>query len=546
MIRISPPGRQGRQGSIFGSGSPGVPGALAVLSVSLVGLPTPAHATGFSDLGRDVRPRTETAVTIDGGLRLRGQLFHNFDLDRGLDPSGQPLFPVPLADPTAQAFAFADARLRTDLAVFPPFGGLAVKARLDVLDDLVLGSTPEGDPAGSTRQRPPPAGLRLERAWGEAVTPVGVLAAGRMGSHWGLGMATNGGDCEDCDAGDTADRIAFVTPLAGHLWAIAYDFTASGPVVERPLRARVLDVEPMDDVRTVTFALLAPRTPEARDRRRLAGKATLEYGAYASYRWQTSDIPAATVDTGRPVVLDAGQVVPRGASALGCGAWVRLTMPHARVELEPAALFGRADEASRIPGVDMRDVFTSTQLGAALESELGAPEGPFGAGLDLGFASGDPAPGFGAFARPDAPAPRPGQLDGPQATPRRDDRIDNFRFHADYRIDRILFREIIGTVTDAWYLRPHARVRAARFGAGELSASLAAILSFAVEATSTPGGESPLGLELDPTIRYESKDGFLVAVEYAVLFPFSGLDNPSENLPAKPAQLARIHLGYGF
>ena len=44
--------------------------------------------------------------------------------------------------------------------------------------------------------------------------PIGILAAGRMGSHWGLGMLANGGDCLDCDAGDAADRIAFVTPLA--------------------------------------------------------------------------------------------------------------------------------------------------------------------------------------------------------------------------------------------------------------------------------------------------------------------------------------------
>ena len=42
---------------------------------------------------------------------------------------------------------------------------------------------------------------------------------------------------------------------------------------------------------------------------------------------------------------------------------------------------------------------------------------------------------------------------------RRDNRIDNFRFHSDYRVDRILFREIIGTVTDAMYAKPHARLR---------------------------------------------------------------------------------------
>ena len=49
-----------------------------------------------------------------------------------------------------------------------------------------------------------------------------------MGAHFGLGIAANGGDCEDCDHGDAADRFAFVSPLAGHLVAVAYDIAATG------------------------------------------------------------------------------------------------------------------------------------------------------------------------------------------------------------------------------------------------------------------------------------------------------------------------------
>ena len=32
---------------------------------------------------------------------------------------------------------------------------------------------------------------------------IGYLAGGRMGHHWGLGMLGNGGDCPDCDSGDS-------------------------------------------------------------------------------------------------------------------------------------------------------------------------------------------------------------------------------------------------------------------------------------------------------------------------------------------------------
>ncbi|MBI5545790.1 MAG: hypothetical protein HY901_18020, partial [Deltaproteobacteria bacterium] len=43
-----------------------------------------------------------------------------------------------------------------------------------------------------------------------------------------------------------------------------------------------------------------------------------------------------------------------------------------------------------------------------------------------------------------------------------------------------------------------------------------------------------------------SRDGFQAALEYAVLFPLAGLDNPSQGLVAKPAQLMRLHLAYLF
>ena len=154
----------------------------------------------------------------------------------------------------------------------------------------------------------------------------------------------------------------------------------------------------------------------------------------------------------------------------------------------------------------------------------------------------DRAPGLGAF--PGSTAAKAGELDGAQVSPPRDTRADNFRFHPDYRIDRILFHEIIGTVTDAFYARPHARVTLLRGGPGELRAAAAAIASFAVEPTSTPGNARPLGVEIDPTLLYESRDGFQIAFEYALLVPLAGLDGSAQS--ATVAQLARLRLGYLF
>ncbi len=77
-----------------------------------------------------------------GYLRGRAEALRNLDLDRGLLPSGQPIFPTPLGDPTAQWLTSADMRLRTDLAIYAPGGGVAVKVRLDTLDNVGLGSMP--------------------------------------------------------------------------------------------------------------------------------------------------------------------------------------------------------------------------------------------------------------------------------------------------------------------------------------------------------------------------------------------------------------------
>jgi uncharacterized protein (TIGR04551 family) len=505
-----------------------------------------AGATGFTDIGDDLRSHVRSIFDIHGYFRARGEMFYNLDLDRGPTPSGQLLFPVPLSDPTGQALYSADMRFRTDLAVYAPGGGVAAKVRLDVPDNLTLGGFPDGVPSASTTQKSPDFVAKLRRAYGEVLTPIGVFAAGRMGAHWGLGMLSNGGDCIDCDSGDSADRIAFLSPIGGHVFAAAFDFSSTGPTTPRGIQGKVVGIDPADQVRTVTFALLNFKNDLARERRRKAGKTTFEYGAFASYRWQDKDIPLSYLPvTTRSSYLPT-QVMQRGYGATALDAWGRLTLPNGRIELEAALLIAHVEQASLLPGALLRRPVDSLQWGAALESDFGKPEDDWGGGFDVGVASGDPAPGFGVRSDPLAKPAQKGDLDGPQANPPLDNRVDNFRFHPDYRIDRILFREIIGTVTDTVYLRPHVRYTAFNFGTSQVTLSLTGIASFALEASSTPGGQSPLGIELDPTIAYRHRDGFGVALEHAVLFPLSGLDNVELNLKAQPAQLLRVRAAYAF
>jgi uncharacterized protein (TIGR04551 family) len=517
----------------------------AAAAALVVGVSADARATGLSDHGQDLHAAPESVLEAHGYFRTRGAVFHNLDLDRGPTPSGQTLYPLPLDNPTGQALTLADMRIRSDLAAYWPNGGLAVKVRLDGLDNVALGSAPEGAPSVSLSQRPEGA-LLVRRAYGEALTPLGLLAVGRMGSHWGLGMLTNGGDCESCDSGDAADRIAFITPLGGHLWALAYDFSATGPFVPARSEQHVVDVAPSANVHTITFATMRYRSAQTVQRRLRADKWTLEYGSFFTYRWQNDDVPGSYLPTAQPIPLADQSLMARDFESAGADLYMRLSGKALRIAFEAAYLHANLAQASVIPGVLLRDPVTSNQIGVALESEIGDPAGCFNGGLDAGVASGDRAPGFGSFPTLGAQAPRAGDLDGPQASPGVDNTVDNFRFHPDYRVDRILFREIVGTVTDAIYLRPHLSYKLWRSHRGTLSAKLAGIASFAFFAESAPGEQQPLGVELDPTLRYDSADGFSAALEQATLIPLSGLDNPRLGLDARVAQLWRLRLMYRY
>lgn len=536
--------------------------ALLVLGCCAVGTAhaqeTPGSASGeagFAELGNQIDGRPTSWWSVDGYFRGRGEWLHNLDLDRGLDPSGAPLFAVPPSTPAGQALSHADLRLRTDATVRTPRGGGAVVVRLDWLDGLALGASPNAAPTGATGQLQPSRLATVRRAYGMIALPFGALALGRMNGHWGLGMVSHGGDGLDSDYGDAADRLAFVTPLAGHLWALSYDWSATGPAAARPgiggaAAARSIDLDPSDDVRSVTFAVLRWRDSLAHERRRKAGKTTLEYGAFASRRWQDRDAPASWASTAPPSTLGSSAWMRRDLDVLAGDLWLRISGPWGRVEAEAFALSGAYQQASLLPGVLLRDPVELRQLGAALQSRFGSDQAGFSAGLDAGAASGDPAPGWGSFAAASAGAGPAGSFRAAQIDPPRDNMLSEMHFAADYRVDRILFREILGAVADAAYLRPHLRYTLPELAAGQLIADLAVIQSWAIEAATTPGGQRDLGVEFDPTLTYRSRDGIDAALAWATFVPGAAFDNPAQGghaaQPARAAHLARLTLRWRF
>lgn len=538
-IRLS---RRGQALALRGHGQP------LFLTLCLIQFSAPATAwtqtataePGFAELANELDGAPQKSWNWSAYLRSRGELLHNLDLDRGLDPAGAPLYPVPPSG-YGQALTHADLRLRTDFSLRTAHGGGAVLARIDWLDALAMGSAPLGAPAGSETQTAPPL-ASLRRAYGVIALPFGAAAMGRMNGHWGLGMASHGGDGLDANRSDATDRAAFVTPLAGHLWALAYDWSATGPQAFRPDSSRIIDLDPADDVKSATFAVLNVRSQLARERRQRAGLTTFEYGALASKRWQNRDAPATWAAETPPTRLSSSDWVARGLRAYAANAWTRASGPWGRVEAEAMVVSGQMDSASVLPGATLRQEVAIRQWGAALQSQFGDVANGFSAGLDAGAASGDAAPGIGAFASAAAPYGKPGTIAGAQIDPPRDNLASEFRMHPNYRVDRILFAEIRGAVVDAAYLRPHVQFVWPRAGNGQLRAQVAAVQSWAMQAASAPGQQRPLGLEIDPTLTYASRDGILAQLQYGVLLPQAGLDNPDAGLKGRPAQMLRLVL----
>src|SRR5205823_4417975 len=103
-----------------------------------------------------------------------------------------------------------------------------IRMTADIFDNMVLGGTSDAYPgitsnpgnpltAFTQTQLSPSRGfnnamadsIQLKRAWGEVTTPVGEVRFGRLGSHFGLGILANDGNCLECDSGNNADRLMF-------------------------------------------------------------------------------------------------------------------------------------------------------------------------------------------------------------------------------------------------------------------------------------------------------------------------------------------------
>jgi uncharacterized protein (TIGR04551 family) len=506
-------------------------------------------------------------LQLDGYMRFRGDLFDDFSLSRGPDVSGYYLFP-PIQNPISTgSLATANMRFRLE-PTLNVSEYVRVRAQIDIFDNYVLGSTPganfsrAGSPyavpfwssdRGTSSNDPTVdrAPIIPKRAWGEVQTPVGLLSFGRMPSQWGLGILANSGQGIDQDFGDTVDRLQFAiapvtTPLGKLSFVPILDFDAEGPLHfdtrVGPGAGQPFDLTNSDDARTVSLKVARIDTDDEIRRKLERNESSLNYGAYYSYRTQSNWSPlwyTPNATLGDPT--DTSLWVKQRAYVNYLSLWGRFQTPHLRFETELAGVYGHAGNASNSAG-GTTPALALHQWGGVLRVEWDAMPSKLVIAGEAGIASGDTAPGFGnqpdrlaADASGNPILPDYGSVDGPQWSAT-DHTISNFRFNPAYRIDLIFWREIMGQITDAWYLRPSMRWTIVP----GLNFDLAAIYSQAIYAQSTPSatsveqnplagrgtfatGHKMLGAELDGTLRFDSGSGFQAWLSYGIFQPLDGL-----------------------
>lgn len=433
---------------------------------------------------------------------------------------------------------------------------LSVTAEFDVLDNLMLGSTPDFDPdrpdapfAALSRSQQPTSGNRFSGKDAVSVKQAYAtwapfrpndtrkflleFSGGRMARHWGLGILENDGQDLDADFGTYVDRVNLLTRLWGVYVELGYGWVASGPSSATSVQpyGEPYDLTNQDDVTDIALAIFQkPRTDAERQARfnRLVvrNKPALDWGVYLVYRSQKMDIVDTLDGSWYPSQVgkyDTLTLESRSAWMLTPDLWLKLewkpsAKEHVRIEFEAAAVFGRIDRVPRYSwggtaqgwqrdGDAPLDILS---YGMAIEGEY--TRGPISTGLHAGLASGTDTPYFGYRDQSNF------------LFDRRVTKLKSFYFNPDYKVDQLLFRYGLGTVTDAVYIKPFVQYDLFEGDRDALAGRLELMYARALQSEATPGNNPNLGVEIDVKLFYEEKGVFFAGFDWGILFPLKGMN----------------------
>jgi uncharacterized protein (TIGR04551 family) len=289
------------------------------------------------------------------------------------------------------------------------------------------------------------------------------------------------------------------------------------------------------------------------------GQIVLNGGAYVTLRKQLlandqsgtgngtiTNVPDA--DTSSDAVTGYAR---RGAMIWIPDLWVEVLYKKFRFGAEAAGVLGSIENTATDAGATKTPQGTKLrQYGLTAQLEQKLVEDKLRLRFDFGLASGDSS----AFNpnNPNNLVPQPGQRQI------NDDTTSTFRFNPAYRIDLILFRNLLDRIQGAYYFKPSVEYDFMRKPGGQrLGGGAGVIWSRASELVQTPGHARDLGIELNGRVYFQSKDGslndvpgkmggFYAMLEYGVLFPLAGLGFPQGAGDTSAAQILRLYLGAMF
>jgi uncharacterized protein (TIGR04551 family) len=573
---------------------------------------------------------TRPTLELHGNFRVRASLYHNFALNR-IDSPGAALWPRPADDrytdlnnaehgatactpdetksgsnddpasadqgcvSRTQGGADMRFRLEPDIVISD---NLRIRSQIDLLGNLVMGSTAQGNSnfyaaTGSSSVGPrsgyspvsaqtssadsPVSGVNslqdaitVRRAWAEYETPVGELKFGRMPDHWGLGILRNAGDDIDADYQSTVDRIAFFTGLpsmslyAGGAWDYMHEGATSAGFT--PPGGQPYDLSQRDDLSRMNLMLFRKMDAQLEELALKKGKVVLNGGLYLTYQWQRlAADKSASCDSGGAAIGCSEEEATTTYTRRGFKMWTPDVYAEIKYKkfyagLEVVTHQGKYDSLEVEPGPipDNEDGWKIRQWAVAGEIEQRLVEDRLLLGFYSGWASGDPD--VDSLVPPDGLTDADTQID--------DRTISTFRFHPGYRVDLILNRHLLSRVQGSYYVKPMAQYDFIRKTNGmKVGGRAEAIWTRASTPMQTPGHHRDLGIELNGSVYYQSSDGslndrrdlkggFYSMAQYGVLFPLSGLGYQDAQTPEnlvgvdqlklKPAQLVRVFLGVAF
>jgi uncharacterized protein (TIGR04551 family) len=142
--------------------------------------------------------------------------------------------------------------------------------------------------------------------------------------------------------------------------------------------------------------------------------------------------------------------------------------------------------------------------------------------------------------------------------PRGDRNLNDFHFSPEYHVDEILYRRILGTVTNAMYFKPNIAywLDLDSKKEREVGISGSVIYSLAMVPVATPGNSMNYGLEMDLGLQYRNlREGIYAGFTWGVFWPMAALSRPmvDVNTPlwspaedANAAQVVRTFIGIKF